>query len=122
MFRILHQDGSLRDGPPLNEYYTTYPALDADGTTVFWRDDKLQAVDADLRTRVLLAHPGRQDGRLIVTSRVLLLDDGVVAFALDDELLIVRDTGLAALDTGPWPCADGNIHGNPVVAQAPRTS
>lgn len=35
-------------------------------------------------------------------------------FALRNELLIFTGTGLGALDTGPWPCADGNLRGNPV--------
>lgn len=40
-FRILNPDRSLSDGPPLSGYSTTYPALDADGTAVFWRDGQL---------------------------------------------------------------------------------
>jgi hypothetical protein len=47
-------------------------------------------------------------------SRMLLLDRGRVMFALDDEVLTVGGTGLADLDTGPWPCGDGNLRGNPV--------
>ena len=48
-------------------------------------------------------------------SRVLLLDEAQVVFALHDELLIFRDTGLGRLDTGVWPCSDGNLRGNPVL-------
>ncbi|WP_233513906.1 hypothetical protein [Micromonospora craterilacus] len=48
-------------------------------------------------------------------SRMLLLDGGTIAFALDDELLILRGTGLAALAAGPWPCEDAGIRGNPVI-------
>jgi hypothetical protein len=111
LFRVLNADGSLRDGPPLSGYYTTYPALDSGGTTVFWRDGKLLTVDPDLQVRQLFA---REDDRAVM-SRVLLLDHGRVIFALHDELLIFPDTGLAALDTGPWPCADGNLQGNPAA-------
>jgi hypothetical protein len=38
-----------------------------------------------------------------------------VVFALDDELLIFPHTGLAERDSGPWPCADGNLRGNPAA-------
>jgi hypothetical protein len=110
-FRIFDSDGALRDGPRLSGYHTTYPALDGDGTAVFWRDGKLLAVDADLRMRELFG----RDVERTAMSRVLLLDCGQLVFALGDELLVFRNTGLAALDTGPWPCGDGNIHGNPVI-------
>ncbi|WP_239153449.1 hypothetical protein [Virgisporangium aliadipatigenens] len=112
MFRVFDSAGSLRAGPRLSGHDTTYPALDGDGNAVFWRDGKLLAVDTDLRVRELF---GRDD-RSVAMSRVLLLDGGRLLFALGDELLVFRDTGLAALDTVPWPCGDGNIHGNPVVA------
>lgn len=51
-----------------------------------------------------------------VMSRILLLEQGQVAFALHDELLIFRGTGLKPLASGPWPCGEGNLNGNPVVA------
>lgn len=110
-FRGLGQDGSLRDGPPLSGYYTTYPALDRDGTAVFWRDGKLLTVDAGFLGRELFARPDDRG----VMSRVLLLAGGQVVFALDSELLFFRDTGLGPLDAGPWPCGDGNLNGNPVA-------
>ncbi|WP_435204987.1 hypothetical protein [Micromonospora sp. bgisy143] len=117
-FRVLNPDGSMRDGPPLSGYYTSYPALDATGTAVFWRDGKLLAVDANLDQHELF----RTDDDRTVMSRTFLLQDATIAFALDNELLIFRDTGLAPLAAGPWPCADGNIHGNPAIATvAPPT-
>ena len=48
-------------------------------------------------------------------SRTLLLEDGQVVFALDDELLLLSGTSLRPMDDGPWPCADGGLHGNPVL-------
>lgn len=48
-------------------------------------------------------------------SRILLLDQGQVIFAVNDELLIIRDAGLGPLDTGIWPCGDGNLNGNPAT-------
>jgi hypothetical protein len=111
LFRVLNHDGSLRDGPPLSGYYTAYPALDANGTAVFWRDGRLLVIDSGLKMQELFT----RDDQRAVMSRVLLLDHGQILLALDDELLMFRNTGLAALDTGYWPCADGNIHGNPVA-------
>jgi len=34
-----------------------------------------------------------------------------------EELIFVEDTGLGSLDGGVWPCGDGGLHGNPVVAR-----
>jgi hypothetical protein len=110
-FRTLNPDGSMHDGPPLTGYYTTYPALDAHGTATFWRDGTLLAIDARLHPHELFTTTDERS----VMSRVLLLDRGIVAFALDNELLLFNNTGLAPLADGPWPCADGNICGNPVV-------
>lgn len=108
-FRVLNPDGSVSDGPLLSGYHTAAPALDVDGTAVYWRDGQLLAVDAERRIRTLFAEDDRG-----VMSRILLLDQGQVAFARHDELFVVGGTGLARLDTGPWPCGDGNHGGNPV--------
>jgi hypothetical protein len=115
LFRALNPDGSMSDGPSLTGYYTADPAMDVHGAAVFWRDGQLLAVDpsagdADRQLRVLFARPDER----VVMSRVLLLRHGLVVFALQDELLLFRDTGLGPLDDGPWPCADGNLQGNPV--------
>lgn len=110
-FRGLGPGGTLRDGPALSGYYTTYPALDHDGTAIFWRDGRLLAVDADFELHELSA----VDDDRAVMSRILLLDQGKVVFALKDELLVFSDTGLGPLDTGVWPCGEGNLRGNPVV-------
>lgn len=109
----LAEDGTLLDGPALSGFYTTYPALDSNGTTVFWRDGRLVVVDAGFQLRELFA---KADDRAVM-SRVLLLAGGQVVFALDSELLIFRDTGLGPLDDGVWPCGDGNLNGNPVAYQ-----
>ncbi|MFJ6199092.1 hypothetical protein [Micromonospora sp. NPDC092111] len=109
-FRVLNPDSSVSDGPLLSGYYTTYPALDAEGTAVLWRDGKLLAINPDLQARTLFT----QDDDRAVMSRILLLERGRVAFSLHNELLLFDSTGLAPLDNGPWPCGDGNLHGNPV--------
>ncbi|MFC5185462.1 lactonase family protein [Actinomadura harenae] len=111
-FVALEPDGTTREGPHLPGYYTSYPVLDREGTAVFWRDGQLLAVTPELQARELLASP---DDRRKVMSRTVLLERGQVAFALDDELLLVSDTGLSTMDDGPWPCADGGLHGNPVL-------
>ncbi|WP_131816134.1 hypothetical protein [Mycolicibacterium porcinum] len=103
---------AVQQGPALSGYHTTYPALDCDGTAVFWRDGRLRALDADLEERELFA-AGNDDQK--VTRRVLLLEDGHVVFALNDELMIFRETGLGPLNEGIWPCADGGLRGNPVA-------
>ncbi|SBT43545.1 hypothetical protein [Micromonospora auratinigra] len=118
-FRVLEPDGSTRDGPALTGYHTSYPALDADGTAVFWRDGTLVAVDAGL-TRHELFH--RADDDRTVLSRVLLLADDTVALALDNELHLFPDTGVGPLAAGPWPCDEGGLRGNPVLPAPPPTN
>jgi hypothetical protein len=108
----LAPDGTVRGGPALSGYYTTYPSLDHEGTAVFWRDGRLQAVDADFQMTELFA---LKDEKHPVMSRTLLLDNGRLAFALHDEFFTLNSTGLGSLDGGIWPCADGGLSGNPVT-------
>ena len=110
----LDPDGTVRRGPALSGYCTTYPALDNEGTAVFWRDGRMLAVDVDFQMRELFALQGEKRG---VMSKIMLLDQGQVAFALHDELFILPLTGLGPLDSGVWPCADGGLRGNPVTHQ-----
>ncbi|MFB9927631.1 hypothetical protein ACFORO_20490 [Amycolatopsis halotolerans] len=112
-FRGLAENGTLLGGPLLRGYYTTYPALDSNGTAVFWREGRLLTVDADLRLRELFLS---EDDRAVM-GRILLLADGLVVFSLGSDLLFFRDTGLGPLDDGPWPCGGGNLNGNPVRYQ-----
>lgn len=104
-------EGAVQRGPALSAYYTTYPALDGNGTAVFWRDGALRAVDSDLNMRELVV---TEQAEHAVTSRVLLLEDGHVVFALNDDLIVHREPGLGLLNDGVWPCADGGLRGNPV--------
>jgi outer membrane protein assembly factor BamB len=108
----LEPDGTVRRGPALTGYYTSYPALDSEGTAVFWRDGRLRAVDRDFQMSELF---GLDDAKRAAASRILLLGGGQVVFALNDELLLLRSTGLGALNGGVWPCKDGGLHGNPVL-------
>jgi hypothetical protein len=57
---------------------------------------------------------GPADNRAVI-SKIMLLRDGCIAFTVHDELIILPRTGLGPLDGGIWPCADGGLHGNPVL-------
>jgi hypothetical protein len=107
---VMGGDGSLSGGPEMAGYGMAHPALDCRGNAVLWRDGRLLAVDAELAVREL--HSAKDEAA--VASRVLLLEGGIVALALDGALVIFR-TGLAELENSIWPCADGNLNGNPVV-------
>ncbi|MFG3286299.1 hypothetical protein [Streptomyces sp. NPDC048111] len=109
-FRRLLPDSKLVDGPPLTGYYTSYPAMDREGTAVFWRDGKLLAVDADLDSHELFA----MDDNRNIMGRTLLLGDGRVVVSLDNEVLTFHSP-LGPLAEGPWPCGDANLLGNPVL-------
>jgi hypothetical protein len=109
--RIMERDGGLSDGPRLAGYHTTLPALDRNGTAVFWRNGRLLTADADLTLHELFT---AKDEHTFSTGRVLLLEDGIVAFNLSQELFIFRTT-LGPLEDSAWPCGEGNINGNPAV-------
>jgi hypothetical protein len=108
-FCTLEPDGTVTRGPALSGCYTAHPALDRNGTAVFFRDGRLVSVDARFRLEDLF-HVRAPNAAM---GRILLLDGGIVAFTLGGELLIFR-TGLAALEESIWPCGDGNVQGNPV--------
>ncbi|MFE4258188.1 hypothetical protein [Streptomyces sp. NPDC056883] len=110
-FRRLASDNSLVDGPALTGYYTSDPAMDCEGTVVFWRDGKLLAVDADLTGHELFA---MDDSRAVI-GRALLLSEGSVVVSLDNEVLVFR-TPLGPLGEGPWPCGEANLQGNPLLS------
>lgn len=110
-FRQLAPDNTLVDGPPLTGYYTSYPSMDQAGTSVFWRNGRLLAVDADLTPHELFA----MDDSESVLGRTLLVDDGLVVTSLGSEVVAFR-TQLGPLAEGPWPCGDANLLGNPVVS------
>ncbi|MBC6461977.1 hypothetical protein [Actinomadura sp. HBU206391] len=110
--RRLHRDGSMTDGPCLPGYYTSGPVLSGDGRAAFWRDGALQIVDPDLRVHTVCE--GEGEG----VDRMLLLEDGRLFFVLTKDrggsTLVIARTDLAPLDTGAWPCGEGDLRGNPV--------
>ncbi|MFE7185164.1 hypothetical protein [Streptomyces erythrochromogenes] len=109
-FRRLNTSNDRVDGPHLADHHTSHPAVDTNGTTVFWLDGKLLAVDPDMTLRELFV----SDDDRSVLGRTLLLDEGRVVQSLGSEILVFR-TDLAALADGPWPCGDANLLGNPVL-------
>ncbi|WP_327350346.1 hypothetical protein [Streptomyces sp. NBC_01304] len=109
-FRRLAPDNTLMDGPLLTGYYTSYPAMDREGTAVFWRDGRLLAIDADLAAHELFAMDDSRNSM----GRTLLLDDGRVVVSLGSEILSFHSP-LGSLAEGPWPCGDGNLLGNPML-------
>ncbi|MFE3991732.1 hypothetical protein ACFXPW_08585 [Streptomyces goshikiensis] len=74
------------DEPALTGYYTSYPAMDCEGTAVFWRAAKLLAVDTDLAGHELFA---MDDSRAVI-GRALPLSEGSVVVSVDDEVLVFR--------------------------------
>ncbi|MFE6905124.1 hypothetical protein [Streptomyces erythrochromogenes] len=109
-FRLLTTSNSFVDGPHLADHHTSHPAVDTNGTAVFWLGGKLLAVDSDMTLRELFAS---KDDRSVL-GRTLLLDRGRVVQSLGSEILVFR-TDMAALGNGPWPCGDANLLGNPVL-------
>lgn len=108
-FAILRADGMITAGPALPARSTAHPAMDASGAAVLLAGGSLLSVSADLAAEELWNGPADE----FAADRVLLLDGGLVACALGEELLIFR-TSLGPLSSGPWPCASGNLRGNPV--------
>ena len=115
-FRLMARDGSLSDGPVLTGRNTAHPALDRNGTAVLWRNRSLLIIDEGRIVRELF----RERENVSYISRVLLLEDGIVALGLDGDLLIFR-TALGPLEDSVWPCGDGNLNGNPVAFEAAMT-
>jgi hypothetical protein len=112
-FSILDLDGSVIQGPHLDDYYTTYPVLTRDNTTAFWRSGSLILIDAELQKHVLYTDPQLSNHALM--SRMLLSEDGKLIFTLGQELWIA-DARLKPLAKSIWPCGGGNPQGNPVFA------
>jgi hypothetical protein len=80
----LMHGGVVNRGSHLDGYYTSRPALTADGELIFWRNDELQVVDGGLRRRTLARVPSR--GETVVLSDMHLDRGGTLAFTLEDVL------------------------------------
>jgi hypothetical protein len=110
-FVTWHEDGSVGDGPSLDEYYTTYPAISRNGVVAFWRNGELVLIDDRMVKEVIYSDPiAAKQG---VMSRMLLSPDGSLVFSVGHEVWIVN-AGLGSLAESPWPCGGGNLRNNPV--------
>jgi hypothetical protein len=76
--------GDVRRGAHLPEFYTSRPALTADGELVFWRNDELQVVDPELRQRRLAPAPSGETD----PSMMYLTAEGTLAFTLGSRLWV----------------------------------
>src|SRR5262249_51118175 len=81
------------------------------GVTAFCREGELQAGDLALRRRGFGEVDSPSGGN--VMTRMLLAEDGTLAFGLDEELRLVP-TDLGPMADSPWPCGGGNARGNTV--------
>jgi hypothetical protein len=98
-------------GPPLDEYYTTYPTISREGVVAFWRNGELVLIDDRMFKEVIYSDPlAAKQG---VMSRMLLSPDGSLVFSVGHEVWIV-DAGLGSLAERPWPCDGSNLQNNPV--------
>jgi hypothetical protein len=113
-FSVLQPDGSVRRGPRMPGYTSTYPVIDRQGTAAFWRHGKLQTVDSQLKRTVLFSDDDVAEG--VPMSRALLLDHGELVLAVGSELWMFN-TGLAPLASSVWPCAEANLARNPIGNQ-----
>jgi hypothetical protein len=80
----LMKGGSVNRGPHLDEFYTSRPALTADGELIFWRNDELQVVDAELRLRTLAPVPSQEGSSF--PSDMHLDAAGTLSFTLGNVL------------------------------------
>lgn len=113
-FSVFEPTGEVRKGPHLKRYYTTYPVLDSNGTTFFWRDGELIAVDDRLEKHVLYAEP-TTESYTAVLSQALIPNTDKLVFSRDNEIWVF-ETECAQLANSVWPCASGNLGGNPIFS------
>lgn len=78
----------VKRGPHLDGYRTSRPALTVDGELIFWRNDELQVVDAELRRRTLDRAPAQDEAEF--PSDMHLGRAGMLAFTLGDALWIAE--------------------------------
>jgi hypothetical protein len=112
-FVTLHDDGTVGDGPLLEGYYTSYPAISREGVVAFWRNGELVLIDDKMVREVIYSDPIAAPQAVI--GRMLLLPDGSLVFSVGHEVWIV-DAGLGSLAESPWPCGGGNLRNNPAWA------
>ena len=108
-------DGTVRKGPHLDGYYTTYPVATRQGMVVFWRHGKLRAIDAALREQTLWEDRGLVEKSIM--TRMQVADEGTIVFGLNSELIVIP-TDLGPMAVSHWPCGGGNAENNPAFLSA----
>ncbi len=115
-FTAINGSGKAQMWELEHDYAFPYMAHSSDGRTVLWSNGKLLTFKDGTFTTRLEAPEYCSD---FVQSHMLLHPSGALIFALSGypqgatELWLV-ETDLAPLADSPWPCADGNLAGNPV--------
>jgi hypothetical protein len=110
-FATLQDDGSVSDGPLLDGYHTTYPAISREGISAFWRNGELILIHERRVKEVIYSDPTASNEG--VMSRMLLSPNGFLVFSVGREVWIV-DAGLGSMAESPWPCGGGTLQNNPV--------
>lgn len=112
----LGPDSTFQGGPSLAGTYTTSPVLTRGNELLFWRGGSLFLLDKDFKLHTLATIDAVQDHAPV--HRMLLCPDGTLVLALYEhharhyEAWFVK-TPFELQNDSPWPCADGNVSGNP---------
>jgi len=120
-FTAIDSSGAVQTWELEHDYAFPYMAHSSDGRTVLWSRGKLLTFkDGKFATR--LEAPDYCGD--FVQSHMLLHPSGTLVFALSGypqgpTKLWLVETDLAPLADSPWPCADGNLAGNPVYHPQP---
>jgi hypothetical protein len=114
---VLEIDGTVRQGPHLDRYRTSYPVIDQQNNIWFWREGELTVVSADMKKRVVYSDFSAQP-HLTMYSQMLLVQGKLIlticTYGGKNELLVF-DTPEVSLANSIWPCFGGNLGTNPVV-------
>ncbi|SIN93817.1 hypothetical protein SAMN05444166_1697 [Singulisphaera sp. GP187] len=110
-FVTLQDDGGVGNGPLLDGYYSSYPAISREGVVAFWRNGELVLIDDTMTKVVIYSDPLAAEQGLI--GRMLLSPGGSLVFSVGYEADFAGE-GLGSLAETHWPCCGGNVRNNPV--------
>lgn len=114
---ILETDGTVRQGPHLDRYRTSYPVIDQRNNTWFWREGELTIINSDMEKRVVYSDFPQQP-HLTMYSQMLLVQEKLILTVCThsgNSELWVFDVPEVSLANSIWPCFGGNPGANPVV-------
>ena len=109
--RRLEPDGTSLHGPALPNAMG-WPVVTRDGTLICLSDGELVAIDTAMQKQTLYTEPAWLPEAPM--GRMLILDDGTLAYGFADELVFIRGDMFAPA-ASPWPCSNGTLEGNPFV-------